>query len=459
MSIDRTKRPPVGPAVPVKFPAIDRTTLASGLRVWSVTRRDLPIVSLQLLLPSGAAKDPPNDEGLAALTADLLDEGTRVRSAFELHELLARLGAQLDTQVGSDSTVLSILTLSRHLGEAISLLAEVWGRPRFAADDVERVRQIRLSRLRQLRDIAGAVAERVFLEHLYGTHPYAHTALGSESSVSSLTGDEVQHFHSREYQPPQATLIVAGDVAHNDVTAFADRAFSEVASESLATEPGPAATPPSVIPEGRSGRVIFVHRPNAPQSEVRVGRIGAPRSTLDYHRLLVLNAVAGGQFVSRINTNLREVKGYTYGARSAFEFRKMPGPFAVQTSVQTDATGATIHEILRDLGGLGGSRPVEPEELTRARASLTRGYPRGFETAEQIGRAMLSLALHHLPDDSFDQFVPSVEAVDADAVTTAAKQYLDPDTMSVIVVGDRDQVRPQLESQGLGTPHEVEIPR
>jgi predicted Zn-dependent peptidase len=181
-----------------------------------------------------------------------------------------------------------------------------------------------------------------------------------------------------------------------------------------------------------------------------VGRVAAPRLTPDNHALVVLNAILGGQFVSRINLNLREDKGYTYGARSGFEFRRGAGPFVVAASVQTDATGAAVREMLSELDGIRGSRPPDARELERAKAALTRGYARGFETAEQLARAVTNLVVYGLPDDHYDRFVEQTEAVDGDAVLRGARTWLDPDDMVVVVVGDRDAVEPALAGLGLG---------
>jgi predicted Zn-dependent peptidase len=201
--------------------------------------------------------------------------------------------------------------------------------------------------------------------------------------------------------------------------------------------------------------VAIVDRPGAAQSEIRIGQVAHPRQTPDYHALLVLNAILGGQFVSRLNMNLREEKGYTYGARSGFDFRRSNGPFTVQSAVQTTATAESVHEVLEEIRAIGGRRPATEEEVGLARSSLTRGYPRNFETAGQVARGLAQLALYGLPDDTFLQFVPAVDAVDAAAVTRAAAR-LDPANMTVAIVGDRASVEAPLAALGLGEPTIVE---
>jgi predicted Zn-dependent peptidase len=204
-------------------------------------------------------------------------------------------------------------------------------------------------------------------------------------------------------------------------------------------------------------RLAVVHRPAAAQSELRIGHVALSRATPDYHAALVLNMVLGGQFVSRINMNLREEKGYTYGARTAFEFRRAPGPFVLQASVQSDATVDAAREALAEIGAIRGDRPITREELELGRAALTRGYPRSFETADQIGRAAAQLALYDLPDDYFTTFVPRVLALDERDVTRAAAEHLDPSRMLTVIVGDREKFGSSLSSLGLGDVSDIAV--
>ena len=199
-------------------------------------------------------------------------------------------------------------------------------------------------------------------------------------------------------------------------------------------------------------RLAVLHRAGAAQSELRIGHVAVPRSTPDFHALLVLNLILGGQFVSRINMNLRGDKGYTYGVRTAFDFRRGPGPFVLQASVQLDATAAAAAEALREIDEIRGARPVTAAELETGRAALTRGYPRSFETAEQISRSAAQLALYDLPDDYYTTFVPRVLALDPEAITAAAARHLDPSRLVAVIVGDRDRIGDSLSSLGLGEP-------
>lgn len=445
MTADRSRLPVPGRTPSFRFPAIERSTLANGLRVWTVPHASIPVATIMLLIRRGAADDPTGREGLAALTVDMLDEGTGEQSAIEIHEALARVGAQLDSDIGPDAALLTVTVLSRFLRPALALLADITARPSLRDEDFARVRQLRLHRLMQLRDMPGAVADRAFMRLLYGAHPYGHTPLGSDTSLAALTIDDVRAFHAAFIRPGDATLVVAGDCAHADVAAIADDAFggwSGMGGAPLASAPA--------LPE--PPRLNVISRPGAPQSELRIGHVSVARNTPDYHALVAANMVLGGQFVSRLNLNLREEKGFTYGARTSFDFRRLPGPFSVQVSVQTAATAEAIHESFSEIAGIRDARPVSPEELSLGVAALTRGYARNFETAEQLARAVTQLALYDLPDSYFDEFVPRVERITVDDVTRVALQYLDPPRLTTLIVGDYNVVAGDLPKLDLGIP-------
>lgn len=443
MLVDRSRLPEQGKNAPFHFPAVDRTTLASGLRVWSVRHVSIPVATVMLLVRRGASEDPVGKEGLAAITADMMDEGTGDLSAIAMHESLARIGAQLDSDIGPDATLFTLTVLSRFLRPGLSLLSDIVVRPALREDDFERVRQLRLHRLVQLRDIPGAVADRAFMRLLYGAHPYGHTPLGTEASLSSMTVQDVRAHHASFVRPGDATLVVAGDCNHADVVEMAEALFADWVGAA------PERRQPAA-PEPSKARLTVVPRPGAPQSELRIGHIAVARNTPDYHPLVAANMVLGGQFTSRINMNLRADKGFTYGARSSFDFRRLPGPFSVQVSVQTAVTAAAIHEAMLEIQGLRGDRPVTEDELSLGVAALTRGYARNFETAEQLARAVTQLALYDLSDEYFDEFVPRMERVTVDDVTRVAIEHLDPARLSTLIVGDYFAVSRDLPRLNLG---------
>ena len=445
LKVDRSRLPEPLPTRTFPFPAIEKSTLPNGLRVWTVYHTQVPLVAFTLLVRRGAASDPAGLEGLAAVTADMLDEGSGDRSAIEMHEGLARLGAQFDTDIGSDATVASVTVLSRFARRALDLLSDIVVRPALRDGDFTRVRQLRLHRLTQLRDMPGAVADRAFLKLVYGSHPYGHSPIGSEVALAAMTVDDVRAFHANAIRPSVSTLIAVGDCGHADIVRLASGAFADWDGASEGD-----AAPGGTLPH--AARLNVVPRPRAPQSELRIGQVAAGRDTPDYHPLVLANTILGGQFVSRINLNLREDKGLTYGARTAFEFRRMSGPFVLQASVQTSGTATAIGESIGEIAGIRGTRPVTADELALGIAALTRGYARSFETGEQIGRAALQLALYDLPDDYFEQFVPTIERVTSDDVSRVMARHLDPARLTTLVVGDFDVIGADLAGLGLGEP-------
>jgi zinc protease len=456
MAVDRTRLPEPGPPLSFNFPEVRRRTLPNGLHVCTIEHHEVPLVTCFVLMPVGSSQDPEHQPGLAAITGDLLDEGSGDLDALAVHEALGRLGAHLDTEIGADATLLELTTLEQYAPRALALLASMVRNPRLDPRDFDRVRELRLNRLVQLRDLPPAVADRVFTQLLYPEHPYGHLPIGTEGALRALTVADVIAFHRRVYTPSHATVIAVGDASHERLAALVTEAFGEWTDpdgiETDLVDMAAFGAPPSP-----AGRVVTVHRAGAAQSELRMGHIGLARSTPDYHALLVLNMILGGQFVSRINMNLREEKGFTYGARTSFEFRKGPGPFVFQTSVQSDVTAQAVKEVLDEIETIRGNRPVTAAELELGRAALTRGYPRNFETAEQLGRAAVQLALYGLPDDYFTTFVPRVLAIGQDDVTRVAHEHLAPGRLLTVIVGDRDKVGPTLEGLNLGEVSEVAI--
>jgi len=448
MAADRSRLPPLGPECLFTFPDIRRRTLSNGLRICTVEHRQVPLVAVLALVPAGASSDPVDRPGLAAITGDMLDEGSGDLSALDVHEALGRIGAQLDLDVGHDATVLGLTTLERYLDRGLGLVREMLMRPRFDQREFDRVRDLRLNRLLQLKDMPPALADRAFTQLLYRNHPYGHLPIGSEGSLRLLMIRDIVAFHRRAFVPSRTTLIAVGDASHDVLAGAIERAFESWSvpegNEPIADpERFPAPAPPTT-------RLALVHRSGAAQAELRIGHVALARRSPDYHAALVANMILGGQFVSRINMNLREDKGYTYGARTAFEFRRAPGPFVLHASVQHDATAAALREALGEISAIRGDRPITTEELELGRASLTRGYPRNFETADQVARGAAQLALYDLPDDYFTAFVPKILSLSAEDVTAVAAKHLDPARLLTVVVGDRDKLTPSLKALDMG---------
>jgi zinc protease len=447
--VDRSRLPELGPEPPFFSPSIRMTTLDGGLRVWTVELHNTPVVTLLLLLPTGSAADPADRLGLASLAADMLDEGSNGRSSLDIYDALARLGAHLDTDVSADATTLTVNTLARSSGPALELLSDMVLRPSFENGEFERVRRLRLGRLKQLKTIPSAVADRTLLELLYPAHPYGHLPIGIETTIRDARPAEAMEFCRELHGAVPATLIATGDVRHTDVVdevraRFGEWRFTRNSNWLDANIQQPPADPPA--------RLAVVDRPGAAQSEIRIGQVATSRQTPHYFSLLVLNTVLGGQFVSRINLKLREEKGYTYGARTGFDFRRGPGPFALQVAVQTEVTAEAVADATAELHDILSTRTPSPSEVELAKKSLTRGYVKNFEAAEQIARLLANMALHDLPADYFARFAAEISAVDPDSTAAAAAAHLHPDRMLTVVVGDSAAVLPAVSSVSPGEP-------
>ncbi len=438
--MSRFSIPEPGAPTPVTFPAVHRRTLANGLRVWATEHAAVPVVTVTCLVEAGTATDPPDLPGLASLTSALLTEGAGLYDAIQLSDALARIGAHLSTETGIDTASLTLTTLARHFDRALSIMQDVVERPRMAAADFERVRELRIGRLKQVARTPSAAADRALLAAIYGQHPYGHGALGTTRAAERVTLDDVRASWASGWHPGTAAILVAGDISPARALGACESAFGGWTASGTAAR---AVAAPAFEP---SPAIRFVQWPDAPQSEIRVGHGGPGRTTADYHSIVALNAMLGGQFTSRVNRNLREERAITYGARTSFDMRRVGGLFSCDAAVQADATPVALAEVLREMRQIQPDGAITADELGRAQAALARGYGRHFETAAHLVRAMAELVTYGLPDDSFDRFVPAIEALTPDGVARTARAALHPDDAVLVVVGDRSRIGEGLES-------------
>jgi len=448
-TVDRSRLPDVGSDPAFAFPQMRRHRLSAGLDLRTIEHRSLPVLALALQVADGSGSDPAGREGLAALTADMLDEGVGDLSALDVAEALERIGAEYHVDVDADATTIAMVTLTRHASRGAELLAGSVLRPSLREEDFSRVRQLRLDRLRQVRDQPAAMAERGLLHLLYGTHPYGHLPIGATGSLRALTSADVAAFHAAAYRPDRATLVMVGDLEHDAMRDIAEAAFG-------GWTPGrgreAARSPVETVTAAPGPSLAIVPREGAAQSFLRIGQLGPPRRTPDYEALLMMNAVLGGQFVSRMNLKLREEKGYTYGARTGFDWHRQASTFSVETHVDTAATVDAVLDALAELTDIRGARPVTEDELAVAKASLTRGLPRSFETAPQVARIASHLVLYDLPDTHFEDLSARVRGMRAEEVSQVAAAHLHPDRFSTLIVGDPAVGARLAQTLGLGEP-------
>ena len=442
--LDRTRRPPPLPLAGLTLPPVQKAELSSGLPVWIVEQHRNPQVVVSIGLQSGSSRDPQGKSGTAALTAELLDAGTGSRDALAISESVEFIGASLSYRAGADATFGTLLTLNRHLVRGIALFADVLVNPSFPVPEFERLKAQRLTSLIEMKDRAAAVASNAFMRVIYGEeHPYGKDSSGTEQSVSGLTRDDICGFYRDHYIPANATLIVVGDTTIAEILPVLER---ELGGWKGGPVPAAAAVSP---PPAAPARVYLIDRPGAPQSEIRIGSPSLARNSPDYFPANVMNRVLGGQFSSRINLNLREKRGYTYGARSSFIFLKQRGPFLVSGAFTGAKTGEAAEQLLLEIGAMHREGITE-EELEFSRKGLTGGFALSFETPFQVAGALQSIVLYGLPEDYYERYIQNLASVTLEDVMRVARSTLDPDTMAILVVADREGTREGLESLGRG---------
>lgn len=442
--VDRTRVPPTGPPRPVRLPPVERHTLANGLRVLVVEQHELPVVDVTLVTRAGATADLPAFAGRAALAADLLDEGTTTRSTLDIAEQADRLGASLYTRASWDETIAGLHVLVPRLEPALELLIDVALRPAFAEAEVERKRRERLAAIVQEQDEPRVLASNAFTRALYGdAHPFGAPIGGTAGSVGALERDQLAAFHENRQRPGNAFLVVVGDVRVDRLVSMLERAVAGWSDAPVAEDVLPPA------PDRAPTSIRIVDRPGAPQSELRIGHTGAPRGTPDYFALQVLNTILGGAFTSRLNTRLRQEKGFTYGAGSGFALRRHGGPFAASSAVFTGATAEAVSIVLQELRRIA-AEPVGTTELERAQEYLALGLPRRFETTGDIARHIAEQELYGLGDNFYSEYVARVRAVGVADVRSAAERHIDASAATVVIAGDRAAVQPALEALDAG---------
>jgi zinc protease len=445
MSAPTTVRPQPGPPRPYHFPSFKRTRLPNGLELIIAPVKRLPLVTIRFVLDVGARGEPRDVAGVASLTAAAMAEGTERLSAPALADAFERLGGSLSSYATWDATGVRTTVLASRLEPALALLSEVVRTPALPPREVERLKAERLAELLELKSEPRGLADERFAGSLYKpTSRLSIQDAGSERTVASLTVEHCRSWHSQQFAPAVTALVIAGDVDADDVFRLATAALGDWR----------APNPPSVNVDDAQARdyrsIGLLDRPGAPQTELRLGHVGLPRSHPDYFDVVVMNAILGGVFNSRINLNLREKNAFTYGAFSAFEWRRDAAPFVVSTAVATPVTAAAVREILVELDRIKAG-PPSAEELSLSTSYLDGVFPIRFETTDAIAGALASLRTLRLPDEFYDTYRERVRAVTGEAVMRAAQQHIHLDRLQLVAVGDRAAVEPALAELKLGS--------
>ena len=445
-AFDRTQPPALGTAPALTVPAVRSSRLANGAALKVVEQRELPLVHVTLQFAGGGRLDNETP-GLATFVATMVREGAGSRDANALQSELAYLGATLSAGADWDNTTLTLRVAKRNLDAALDLMADVVLRPSFAAADVRRQRDLRLAGLLQQKDQPRTLATMAFNRALFPAgHPYRRALGGDSVATAALDSAMVRAFHDGAYRAARATFTVVGDIGEAEARSALERRFGTWAARGAERRPAPVLVGPT---RATARRVILVDKPGAAQSVIMIGAPGLERTSPDYAAIQVMNTILGGSFSSRLNTNLRETKGYTYGASSGFQWRPLPGAFVASSDVRTNVTDSSLVEFFKEIRAIRET-PVSDAELARAKAYIALGIPGDLESTAQIAGQVTGLALFNLPLTYLQEYVAAVNAVTAADVQRVARRFLPDDAATIVVVGDLAKIRAGIEALTLG---------
>ena len=441
---NRKQVPPVGKPPELRVPVWTTSKLSNGAQLVVSPRKDLPLVSFTITFIGGSNQFEKADRrGTAAFTTAMLREGTQTRSGEQLALDLQLLGTSVNAGVGGESGSISFQSTTEKFQPTLEILVDMMMNSTFPAAALERLRAQRLVALAQANAQPGTIGNRVFSRVLYGAaHPYGQEA--NEATIKAVTREDVASFHKEYFQPGRAIITVVGDVDAAAVKGAIEKALSAWSAGGEKPSFTYPATPPL-----RPATIYLVDKPGAAQSVVNIGTPGPPRNTPDYMALQVMNFILGGHFQSRLNANIREEKGYSYGVNSGFAYGKGPGPFRAGGDVVSDKTDVALIEFMKELRGIHGGRPITDEEMTQAKESLIQRLPNQFSSVSAIGSTITGLYLQDLPPDYYQNYAKNVNAVTKDDVLRVAKKYVDLEHLNIVIVGDRKSIEESLKKTGI----------
>ncbi len=443
-TFDRREAPePLAPP-PLRVPAWTRESLSDGAQLLVSQKHDLPLVSFSITFVGGADQYEPADEtGLADMTAAMMSEGTTSLTGDQLSDALELLGTRVGVRVGGESGSMSFLSTTANFPRVLAILADMLEHPSFPQDALDRLKARTLVALTQAKDQPTAIASNVFDRVLYGPdHPYGRFM--TEDDVEGVTRQDVVAFHDRYFQPGRAVITVVGDVEPGQAKATVEQALSGWGSGgSMPTFDYPP------VPAPRPTTIYLVDKPGAAQSVFAIGMPGPPRDTPDYYALEVMNTILGGLFQSRLNHDIREVKGYSYGVGSGFAYGKGPGAFRAGGSIVTAKTDSALIAFMVHLKGVRGSVPFTDDEMAQAKAALVQSLPQTFASVSATAQAISDLYVEGLPRDYYQTMAEKVNAVTRDDLVRVARTYIDLDHLAIVIVGDRSVIEGPLEATGI----------
>lgn len=439
--LDRSIPPKAGEWRPFDFPSFERRRLRNGLDVVCAPTKRFPLLSLDLLLPAGGYHAGPGEAGLPSLHGDLLDEGTHKKTAIEIANEVERIGGYLGS--GSDWNVASVGVnlLSQQVDTGLALIADIARNPAFPDDEVERLRRQRLTEILRRRSQPGSLAQMTFARTVFQGTTFEAPLIGTEDSLEQLNRDDCVAFYKRRMGPAGAVMIAVGDFDPDALVPKIDAAFGDWEKQLDTSEP-------TISPEPlTSVEVHVVDRPNAAQTQLQLGHLGISRNSPDHPRVLLMNAIFGGIFTSRINLNLRERHGFTYGATSQLVYRRGPGVLAMRAAVATESAGTAVQEVLHEMRRMR-EEPVSEDELRDCQDFLVGVFPTTLQTIGDIARRLEDLVVYDLGEKYYESYPDVLRHVSQDDIQDAAQRYLHPDRLAIVAVGPADDLLPQLAELG-----------
>jgi len=436
MTLDRKIKPQPNGKINFNIPTIETFQLKNGLNIFFVQRNTLPIVQMNLIVHSGSRFDLANKKGLSKLTSMLIDEGAGSLTGLEIDNQIESLGSVLNTDSSMEHSSISLMTLKSNIKKSLDIFSLILKEPTFSEEDFTREKEKLQTSILQLNDDASYLASTNFTNILFDSTPYQFPGAGLKETVTEITNNDINNFYKNNFSPKNSSLVIVGDLAEDELHKLTSKYFSDwnnsEKSEKL-----------KLNFEKTKNQIILIDKPDAPQSELRIGHISKSRKSKDYFATNILNSILGGQFSSRINLNLREDKGYTYGAHSNFNYNYFGGSFSVSTSVKSENTGDAIKEILFELTNIRKS--ISQEELDFSKSYLTRRYPSMFETYSQLASNASLLPIYDLEQDYFQNYANNIAKCNLDDVMEAAKENIRLDELIMVVVGDRKKIKDQMK--------------
>jgi len=438
--LDRSKIPGPLKTRSFNFPEFERFTLQNGLEVIFAPHNKLPVLTFQLVLKSGANYDKKSQAGLASFTTELLAEGTKSRTSQEISNAFEHIGTQYNSHVDWNALYLEMVMLKKQEKASLDIFCDVLFNPAFHTEEIERLRKHNLNQRLRTGDSASGIANEIFPQTIFGNTRYALPISGRKVHMQKFKRDDFVDFYEKYFQPANATLVIVGDLSSDEARSLSEQYFERWPDQGFTELNEPQ------FEYAQKQRLFLAHKKDAQQAEIRIGHLGIDRNEPDYFAAILLNQILGGYFLSRINMNLREEKGYTYGASSRFFTRRTKGLFQISSAVETKYVPEAIQEIIKEIENIKNG-PVSETELQQAQGYLNGIFPIAFESGTQIADGLSNIIVFDLQDDYYRTYRDKILAVTRDEILQAAKKYLHPQSLSIVVCTDKNEVKTRLREK------------